>query len=206
MKQFLGLLVLVLLLSSCGGRNTSNTNQSKEESPYGDWEVRDYVNDFDEPTGKKYVRQIIKGDFSNSATASSPLRVYVYLYEGYSGVNSVQGKMLFDEYCDGVEDFHIWGDASPAQQGTKIIDKANHKAYYYKYRSSFRDIDDDKKWYDWIDIFRNTPSTYTVTIKGEYQDEYRFSINTDKLNIALKDAGIIVDDNMEVEKDDAIRE
>lgn len=153
------------------------------------------MNDFDEPTGKKYVRQVIIGDFSNSATASSPLGVYVYLYQydnSISGKYSVEGKILLDEYIDGTEDFHIWDDASPAKKGTKIVDKPNRKAYYYEERRAFKDIDDGK-WHKWVGILMDTTSVFNFTIKGEYQDEYRFSIKSDKLNEALNDAGIIWD-------------
>ena len=193
MKLFYCASVLFLILVGCGNNSTNKSKQ--EESPYGDWVIGDYTNDFDEPTGEKFVRQIISGDFSNSATASSSLRVYVYLYKtDYSWRdNPVDGKILFDEYCDGTEDFHIWGeDGSPAKNGSKIIDKPNRKAYYYKELivGGWRDTDTDK-WYSWIDILRDTASVFNFTIKGEYQDEYRFTINSDKLNEALKDAGIL---------------
>ena len=186
---------VVITLVGCWTRNNNSSNNQEEVvSPYGDWEICDYLNDFDEPTGEKFVRQIIQGDFSNSATASSPLWVIVffthedkYNYMMYP----VKGYIRFDEYIDGTEDFHIWDDGSPARNGTKIIDKPNHKAYYNKERViGFRDIDTDK-WYRWSDILIKTPSTYDFIVKGEYKDEYRFSINTDKLNLALKDAGLL---------------
>ncbi len=192
MKNLYYISVLLFILIGCGSRNTSRQVVVEEEPPYGDWEIGEYVDDFDEPTGEKYVRQIIRGDFSNSATSSSPLRVYIYLYKYtyLSGKTSVDGKILFDEYLDGTEDFHIWEDASPAKYGTKIVDKPNRKAYYYEERRGFRDIDTDK-WYNWIGILRDSTSVYNFTIKGEYKDEYRFSVNSEKLNKALKDAGII---------------
>ena len=45
----------------------------------GIWEVRDVKNDFDEPTGKKYLSAYISGRFSNSATAGSPARFLMIL-------------------------------------------------------------------------------------------------------------------------------
>ena len=194
MKSYLFLFIPLLLLTGCGSNNSSR--QVEEVSPYGDWEICDYVDDFDEPTGEKYVRQIISGSFSNSATASSPLRVYVYLYHYFNEFakeqHSVNGKILFDEYIDGTEDFHIWGDASPAKNGTKIIDKPNKKAYYFQERMAFQDIDNEE-YSSWINILRDTSSVFNFTIKGEYQDEYRFTINSDRLNDALRDAGILHD-------------
>ena len=193
MKSYLNLFFLLFLLVGCGNNNSSK--QTIETSPYGDWQICDYVNDFDEPTVEKYVCQIIQGDFSNSATASSSLRVYVYLYHDYnqfSNKHSVNGKILFDEYIDGTKDFHIWRDASPAKNGTKIIDRPNKKAYYYEERMAFQDIE-TRKYSNWINILRDTSSVFNFTVKGEYQDEYRFAINSDKLNEALKDAGILHD-------------
>ena len=50
-----------------------------------------------------------------------------------------------------------------------------------------------RKYSNWINILRDTSSVFNFTVKGEYQDEYRFAINSDKLNEALKDAGILHD-------------
>ena len=190
MKAFFPLLIPLLIIVGCG---TRNTKQVVVESPYGDWEICDYMNDFDEPTGQKYVRQIVLGDFSNSATASRPLLVYLYInrqFRDYSGRTRFEGKILFDEYRDGTADAHMWSDGSPAKRGTKIVDKLNHKSYHYEEKRAFRDIDDGQ-WYEWTNILFDTPSTYTFTVKGDYKDEFRFTINSDKLELALKDAGIL---------------
>lgn len=186
MKKFVLFLFVLATICSCGNRQAQEQDTNK--SKYGDWEVCDFLNDFDEPTGRKFVRQIVSGDFSNSATASSDLLVVVFIYEDSDGLS---GEMRLDEYSNGVQDMKIWDDGSPAKNGTKIIDKPNRKAYYYKERvvGGFQDRD-DSKWYSWIQIFQS-PSTYDVTLKGDYKTEYRFSINTDKLELALKDAGIV---------------
>ena len=75
MKKFYCLCFLFILLAGCGGRNTSK--QVQEEPPYGDWEIGNYVNDFDEPTGEKFVRQIIRGDFSNSASVKPVKSLFI---------------------------------------------------------------------------------------------------------------------------------
>lgn len=189
MKKIVSLLFVAFVIVLSTGCGKQNSSQVKVEPKYGDWEICDYLNDFDEPTGKKYVRQVLMGDFSNSATASSSLRVIVFIYKG--SYRDVDGEMRFDEYCNGVQDLKIWGDASPAKSG-KFIDKANRKAFYYKRRESFRDSEDKTVWYpSWIDVFRATQGTFSVTLQGEYKTEYRFVINTEKLDLALKDAGII---------------
>lgn len=190
MKKTILFLSILLFVVSCGN---SKTKQVEAESPYGDWQICDYEDDFGDPTGKKYVRLFVEGRFSNSATASSRLRVIVFLtpdYNSYSGKHYISGYMKFDEYCDGTEDFHVWSDISPAKKGTKIIDKPNHKAYYYDERIGLRDKDDNS-YHRWVDLICETPSTFDFTIKGDYQDEYRFTIDSEKLQNALKDAGML---------------
>ena len=51
-------LILILLLSLFAGCRNDKQNQ---ENMYGSWEVIDILNDFYEPTGKKYVLQEIDG-------------------------------------------------------------------------------------------------------------------------------------------------
>ncbi len=167
---------------------------------YGNWEVIDILNDFYEPTGKKYVLQEIDGYFSNSATASSDCKVYVMLLKGDN--NRITGKIVIDEYCNNTPDMTLNEYGSPAKRGSKIIDRANRKAYYisceYGHTFGFQDMDDNSsnpsrksKLYSWIEIFRNNESFYSVTIKGEYKDEYRFTVNTYELDSALRGAGLL---------------
>lgn len=167
---------------------------------YGSWEVIDILNDFYEPTGKKYVLQEIDGYFSNSATASSNCKVYVMLLKGDN--DRLTGKIVIDEYCDNTPDMTLNEYGSPAKRGSKIIDMANRKAYYiyceFGYTFGFQDIDDKSenatwksKRYSWIEILRNKESSYSFTIKGEYKDEYRFMVDTYELDSALIGAGLL---------------
>ena len=190
-------LILILLLSVFAG---CRNNKQTQENMYGCWEVIDILNDFYEPTGKKYVLQEIDGYFSNSATASSDCKAYVMLLKGNN--DRITGKIVIDEYCNNTPDMTLNEYGSPAKQGSKIIDRANRKAYYisceYGYTLGFQDMDDNSanpsrksKLYSWIEIFRNNESFYSVTIKGEYQDEYRFTVNTYELDSALREAGLL---------------
>lgn len=45
----------------------------------GIWKLGEYINDFDEPTGEKYVYTNILGRFSNIATSNSSLRVNILI-------------------------------------------------------------------------------------------------------------------------------
>lgn len=76
----------------------------------------------------------------------------------------MNGKILFDEYIDGTKDFHIWRDASPAKNGTKIIDRPNKKAYYYEERMAFQDIE-TRKYSNWINILRDNQVYLILRLK-----------------------------------------
>lgn len=188
MKKLLSSICIIIFVCACGNNGTTNS-KSLEDTKYGDWVIGNFINDFDEPTGEKYIRQVIFGSFSNSATASSELRVVVFIHKDRTGLT---GEIRFDEYADGVieKKMPIW--PTPARGGSKIIDKTNRKVYYnYAGHPEFYD-EEESKAYSWIDIFQ-VPSTYNVTIKGEYKTEYRFTINTENMDLALKDAGLILE-------------
>lgn len=66
----------------------------------GIWKIGYYVNNFDEPTGERYVETYVNGTFSNSATTNSDLRVCfiidknsirIQLYE-YAGNHPIKGE------------------------------------------------------------------------------------------------------------------
>ncbi|MBP5517432.1 MAG: hypothetical protein J6X91_02055 [Bacteroidales bacterium] len=179
----------ILILLGC--RSNENNDANSNNSPYGKWEVCDYKDDFGKPTGKKFVRQIVSGTFSNSATISSPLMAYVFLYQyDYNGDYSIDGEIYFDEYDNLVKDWKIFQDASPSEY-CKIVDNTNKRVfekanrYIYFAENGVKD-----KSYRWIDIFVRYPSKYSVTIKGEHNTMYYFDIDTEKLPEALTAANI----------------
>ena len=57
-----------------GPKDTAPTSEVNENNKYGRWTIHEYVNDFDESTGEKYLLQrSSNGSFSNSATTNSEL-------------------------------------------------------------------------------------------------------------------------------------
>lgn len=55
-------------------KESTLTSEAYENSKYGRWTIHEYVNEFDEPTGEKYLLQKSNdGSFSNSATTNSEL-------------------------------------------------------------------------------------------------------------------------------------
>lgn len=180
------LLASALFFCACGNDLLSKFLELREEYKYGDWAIG-----VDEPTGEKFIRQVIFGDFSNSATASSDLSVTVDIYKDENGLN---GEIRFDEYCDGICDMRIGKSWRASSTGSKIVDKSNRQIFYYNPLYDNFENKEESKIYNWIEIFQSS-GIYDVTIKGEYKTEYRFTINTEKMDLALKDAGIILEDS-----------
>lgn len=161
-------------------------NEAKEDSlkianinELGEWRIGDFVNDFDEPTGEKYVYANFCGKFSNSATANDKLRINIRIY-GEKKNPIVDFR--FDEYDNGTyEDNKI--------EYTKIVNKKSRKNYIGE-RSfySFTDIK-SKKDYRLKDILTKE-GTYDFYMRLDYKIVYEFSINTHYLNNALIKAGL----------------
>lgn len=145
----------------------------------GDWGIGNFINDFDEPTGEKYVHANFWGQFSNSATANDKLRINISIYGDKK--NPIV-DIRFDEYDNGTyEDEKI--------EYTKIINKKSRKKYIGE-RSfySFTDIE-SKEGNRLIDILTKE-GVYEFYMRLDYKTVYEFSINTNYLNNALIKAGL----------------
>lgn len=145
----------------------------------GDWGIGNFINDFDEPTGEKYVHANFWGQFSNSATANDKLRINIRIYGDKK--NPIV-DIRFDEYDNGTyEDEKI--------EYTKIINKKSRKKYIGE-RSfySFTDIE-SKEGNRLIDILTKE-GVYEFYMRLDYKTVYEFSINTNYLNNALIKAGL----------------
>ena len=147
----------------------------------GDWIVGDYVNDFDEPTGEKYVVGNFYGYFSNSATAGSELRIKVLANKGYSDGFDI--SLQFDEYDNGtyeddIRDLHY----------AKIVNKEFRKVYTSSYSYTYFK-DENGNGYSIEDIFTEE-GNYEINYYMERGRKYWFNINTKYINNALIKAGL----------------
>lgn len=151
----------------------------------GDWEIGNFVNDFDEPTGEHYVYQSFYGVFSNTATAGRQLlvRIRFYSYNNTKKVSSLIDDFYFDEYINGVEDERIY-DAYKI----KIVNKAQRKVYTKEPYANFI-RDESGKVFSIMDILLNE-GIYEFDITFENSTRYRFTVNTQYLNNALIKAGL----------------
>lgn len=76
----LSLIALVCLLSACGGENSDSSSEgstSNSTSNNDVWEIKYYVDEFKQPTSKRYLTTTsrIVGTFSNLSTTNSELEV-----------------------------------------------------------------------------------------------------------------------------------
>ena len=150
----------------------------------GIWEVRDVKNDFGEPTGKKYLSAYISGRFSNSATAGSPLRVWI-------SIDSVDKLSLyFDEYNDGTYD----GDEDISH--IKVVNKEARKVYESLWfdQASFDKLyekgeNKTKSYKKLVDILADE-GIYEIEVYTEYKTLYLFTINSQYLENAMLKAGM----------------
>lgn len=147
----------------------------------GIWKIGEYVDDFGEPTGEKFLYANVLGVFSNSATAQSLLRVYVKMSKYGIGLD-------FDEYNNGTyedEDFVF----------VKIINKETRKIYEGSGNSSFSflyDVNEDwrDRTYTTLTEILRKEGVYEFYIESKYRTIYRFMIDSRYLENAMFKAEI----------------
>lgn len=144
----------------------------------GIWKIGEYVNDFDEPTGEKYLYANVIGIFSNSATARSILGVKVKVW------NDGSIGLYYDEYNDGTYE-------NEKIRNIKIVNKEARKVY-----KSLWDVwnpddclfDNDEKMTLEEVLMKEGKYEFYITLK--YNTKYQFIINSDYLENAMLKAGI----------------
>ena len=145
----------------------------------GQWHIGDFVNDFDEPTGEHYVYSEIYGTFSNSATASSRLKIYVqFLHYAFKDPYDYSVRFLFDEYNDGTYE-------KEECTSIKVVNKQLRKVYR-EYKASRYDYleDSNGEVYSTKGIL-SEEGEYEFEMRFKYGTVYRFNIDTKHINNAL---------------------
>ena len=149
----------------------------------GIWKIGEYVDDFGEPTGEKFLYANVLGVFSNSATARDILGVKVNVF------NDGSIGLYYDEYNDGTYE-------NEKIRNIKIVNKEARKVY-----ESLWDV-----WNPNDCLFDNDESSpresmtleEVLTKEGEYEfyinlkynTKYKFIINSNYLENAMLKAGI----------------
>lgn len=149
----------------------------------GIWKIGEYVDDFGEPTGEKFLYANVMGVFSNSATARNILGVKVKVF------NDGSIGLYYDEYNNGTYE-------NEKIRNIKIVNKEARKVY-------------ESLWDAWNPddcLFDNDESSpresmtleEVLTKEGEYEfyinlkynTKYQFIINSNYLENAMLKAGI----------------
>lgn len=161
----------------------------------GDWKIGYYVDDFDNPTGEHYVYMRINGHFSNSATSSSKLSVYLQISKNSYKASCYSYRLSYDEYDDGVKEryYDLYRSKFTKKENNKIIMIGNcsleYGDCYYKYP------DGTEGKYDGIIEMLKDEGVYYFEVTAENNSysadtKYYFGIDSRYLNNALLKAGI----------------
>ena len=161
----------------------------------GDWKIGYYVDDFDNPTGEHFVYMKIKGHFSNSATSSRILSVYLKISKNSYNDSGYSYSLSYDEYDDGVKEryYDLYRSKFTKKEHDKIIMIGNcsleYGNCYYKYP------DGTEGKYDGIIEMLKDEGVYYFEVTAENNSysadtKYYFGIDSRYLNNALLKAGI----------------
>lgn len=144
----------------------------------GIWKIGEYVDDFGEPTGEKFLYANVMGVFSNSATAGSILNIRIKMYNnGRIGVS-------FDEYNNGTFENEEIGFI-------KIVNKTARKIYEgssdfdYLREPSVEPIE-----FKTLEEILINEGEYEVFVSCKYNTKYQFTIDSRYLANAMFKAGI----------------
>ncbi|MBR5853743.1 MAG: hypothetical protein IKY74_06025 [Alistipes sp.] len=145
----------------------------------GQWYIGDFVNDFDEPTGEHFVYSEIYGTFSNSATASSRLKVYVqFLHYAFKDPYDYSVRFLFDEYNDGTYE-------KEECTSIKVVNKQLRKVYREYSASRYDYLEDSNGEVYSTKGILSEEGEYEFEMRFKYGTVYRFNIDTKYINNAL---------------------
>lgn len=162
---------------SCGetigaalGHTTNGGVCSRCGENLSSWEVGNYTDEFNQPTGKKYIGVECYGTFSNSATTDSELYAYVQI-----DTNNI-GIMLWDygsQLVKGVFDYENYNITILSESGTK---------YYYTgtiYEGGTRIYFKSEDRSEILGLFRNNDSVKIYLKSTKYSvSTYLFEVDT----------------------------
>ncbi len=149
----------------------------------GIWKIGEYVDDFGEPTGEKFLYANVLGVFSNSATARNILGVKVKVF------NDGSIGLYYDEYNDGTYE-------NEKIRNIKIVNKEARKVYESLWDAWNPDdclFDNDKsspRESMTLEEVLTKEGEYEFYINLKYNTKYQFIINSNYLENAILKAGI----------------
>ena len=179
----LSLIALVCLLSACGGENSDSSSEgstSNSTSNNDVWEIKYYVDEFEQPTSERYLTTTspLVGTFSNLATTKSELQV-VPLIDDYkisfalyeNGSHRV--KNIYTHYLNYVMTIRT----SDGKDSKYIItlaanaDRFSMPLYSDAYKQIMELLNGEDDFHILISDERSTSYLFTVT-PGNFKDLY----------------------------------
>ena len=132
------------------------------------WEVKNFVDDFGDPTGNRYLSAESKGTFSNSATNDSPLFAQLLVTTGHSGLFLYEyrrsspavgfiGNGIIRLRNQAGKTITLFSFDSWSSNTGLLIDKSNSKQL--------------------VDFLSMAEGEIQVVVRDEYSSVYRFSLN-----------------------------
>ena len=149
----------------------------------GIWKIGEYVDDFGEPTGEKFLYANVLGVFSNSATARDILGIKVNVF------NDGSIGLYYDEYNDGTYE-------NEKIRNIKIVNKEARKVYeslwdVWKPDDCLFDNDESSPRESMtLEEVLTKEGEYEFYINLKYNTKYKFIINSNYLENAMLKAGI----------------
>lgn len=148
------------------------------ENGLGDWEISYYVDEFQEKTEEKYIKQTVLGTFSNSATTNSDLLAHIL-------VDKDNIRLRLQEYCSN----YAKDDESirfRIKSGDSLVTELRmwvNRDGYVEFLSS------DKKMQDSLKniLLRGGEVKFSGVIDYYGKSTYHFTFNADKFQNALKE-------------------
>lgn len=206
-KALLGLIILILIsnCAGCGSNNSPATdetqgNQETQESSTAatefeeiHWTEEYYVDEFNDPTDKKYIRGAFEGTFSNSATSSSYLAVYFFVDKeltlGTGFLNDDVFRIRLVEYGNHKASF-LGVNAEDVQIKIKVDDVVTEgTAYYIDSQNGeiyiSRNSLSNNVFADFMDAMENEEEVsfvITVSSYGRVSSTYRFDVDANGLS------------------------
>lgn len=206
-KALLGLIILILIsnCAGCGSNNSPATdeiqgNQETQESSTAatefeeiHWTEEYYVDEFNDPTDKKYIRGAFEGTFSNSATSSSYLAVYFFVDKeltlGTGFLNDDVFRIRLVEYGNHKASF-LGVNADDVQIKIKVDDVVTEgTAYYIDSQNGeiyiSRNSLSNNVFADFMDAMENEEEVsfvITVSSYGRVSSTYRFDVDANGLS------------------------
>ena len=153
-------------------------SSDNSDTGLGDWEIDYYVDEFQEQTDEKYIKQAALGTFSNSATTNSDLLAYILIDKDYI-------RLQLKEYCSSYvkDDEAIRFRIKSGDSLVTEMDMWVNRDGYIEFNTYYKEMQDSLKNI----LLRGGIVKFSGVIDHYSKSTYHFAFNADKFENALKE-------------------